>query len=117
VGLNPDQAKTKDYKIGICCFSAKHAALRRKSRLAGSKVVARRFDLDRVYYIKCIMYVYFLFLLYNNHNKFQVHVLKSLIEVQEYYKQKTHQKQTEEKLQNLKHKLNVSSDDELSVRD
>ena len=26
----PDQ--TKDYKIGICCFSAKHAALRRKSK-------------------------------------------------------------------------------------
>jgi hypothetical protein len=25
----PDQ--TKDYKIDICCFSAKHAALRRKS--------------------------------------------------------------------------------------
>ena len=22
----------KDYKIGICCFSAKHAALRRKSK-------------------------------------------------------------------------------------
>jgi hypothetical protein len=24
--------KTKDYKIGICCVSAKHAALRRKSK-------------------------------------------------------------------------------------
>jgi hypothetical protein len=24
--------KTKDYKIGICCFSAKHTALRRKSK-------------------------------------------------------------------------------------
>ena len=23
---------TKDYKIGICCFSARHAALRRKSK-------------------------------------------------------------------------------------
>jgi len=23
---------TKDYNIGICCFSAKHAALRRKSK-------------------------------------------------------------------------------------
>jgi len=23
--------QTKDYKFGICCFSAKHAALRRKS--------------------------------------------------------------------------------------
>ena len=24
--------QTKDYKIGVCCFSAKHAALRRKSK-------------------------------------------------------------------------------------
>ena len=24
--------QTKDYKIGICCFSAKHAALRRKRK-------------------------------------------------------------------------------------
>jgi len=27
VGSIPDRVKTKDYKIGICCFSAKHAAL------------------------------------------------------------------------------------------
>jgi hypothetical protein len=27
----PRSGKTKDYEIGICCFSAKHAALRRKS--------------------------------------------------------------------------------------
>jgi hypothetical protein len=30
-------SQTKDYKIGICCFSAKHAALRRNSRLVGSE--------------------------------------------------------------------------------
>ena len=24
--------QTKEYKIGICCFSAKHAALRKKSK-------------------------------------------------------------------------------------
>jgi len=24
--------QTKDYKIGMCCFSAKHASLRRKSK-------------------------------------------------------------------------------------
>jgi hypothetical protein len=24
--------QTKDFKIGICCFSARHAALRRKSK-------------------------------------------------------------------------------------
>jgi hypothetical protein len=31
-GLKPWSGKTEDYKIGICCFSAKHAALRRKSK-------------------------------------------------------------------------------------
>ena len=31
-GLEPLSGQTKDYKIGICCFSTKHAALRRKSK-------------------------------------------------------------------------------------
>jgi hypothetical protein len=31
-GFEPRLAKTKDYKIGICGYSAKHAALRRKSK-------------------------------------------------------------------------------------
>jgi hypothetical protein len=31
-GFGPRSGQTKDYKIGICCFSAKHAALRRKSK-------------------------------------------------------------------------------------
>ena len=31
-GLEPWSGQTKDYKIGICCFSAKHAALKRKSK-------------------------------------------------------------------------------------
>jgi len=30
-GSDPRSGQTKDYKIGICCFFAKHAALRRKS--------------------------------------------------------------------------------------
>ena len=30
-GFEPRSGQTKDYKIGICCFSAKYAALRRKS--------------------------------------------------------------------------------------
>ena len=30
--LDPRSGQTKDYTIGICCFSAKHAALRRKSK-------------------------------------------------------------------------------------
>ena len=29
-GFESPSGKTKDYKIGICCFSAKHAAVRRK---------------------------------------------------------------------------------------
>ena len=31
-GFEPCLGQTTDYKIGICCFSAKHAALRRKSK-------------------------------------------------------------------------------------
>ena len=31
-GFWPRSDQTKDYKIGICCFSTKHAALRRKSK-------------------------------------------------------------------------------------
>jgi hypothetical protein len=30
--------QTKDYKIGIWCFSVKHAALRIKNRLVGSEL-------------------------------------------------------------------------------
>jgi hypothetical protein len=31
-GSEPRSGKTKDYKIVICCFSAKHAALKSKSK-------------------------------------------------------------------------------------
>jgi hypothetical protein len=31
-GFKPQSGQTKDYKTGICCFSAGHAALRRKSK-------------------------------------------------------------------------------------
>jgi hypothetical protein len=31
-GIEPRSGQTKEYKIGICCFSAKHTALRRKSK-------------------------------------------------------------------------------------
>jgi hypothetical protein len=31
-GFKPKSGQTKDYAIGICSFSAKHAALRRKSK-------------------------------------------------------------------------------------
>ena len=30
--LEPQSGQAKDYEIGICCFTAKHAALRRKSK-------------------------------------------------------------------------------------
>jgi hypothetical protein len=31
-GFEPQWSHTKDYQFGICCFSAKHAALRIKSK-------------------------------------------------------------------------------------
>ena len=31
-GFEPQSCQTKDYEIGICCFSAKSAALTRKSK-------------------------------------------------------------------------------------
>jgi hypothetical protein len=31
-GFEPQSGQTKDYKIGICCFSGKHAALMRKGK-------------------------------------------------------------------------------------
>ena len=31
-GFEPRSGQAKDYKIGIYCYSAKHAALRRKSK-------------------------------------------------------------------------------------
>jgi hypothetical protein len=30
--IDPRSGQTKDYEIGICCFSARHAALRSKSK-------------------------------------------------------------------------------------
>jgi hypothetical protein len=31
-GFEPRSGRTKEYKIGICCISAKHAVIRRKSK-------------------------------------------------------------------------------------
>ncbi len=31
-GFEPRSGQTKDYKIGMCCFSAKQAELRRKNK-------------------------------------------------------------------------------------
>jgi len=37
--FEPRSGQTKDYKIAICCFSARHTALKRKSKdwLAGNQ--------------------------------------------------------------------------------
>jgi hypothetical protein len=37
--LEPRSGQTKDYEIGICCFSAKHVTLKRKNKdwLAGNQ--------------------------------------------------------------------------------
>jgi hypothetical protein len=32
-GFEPRSGQTKDYEMGICCFSAKHTALSRKSNV------------------------------------------------------------------------------------
>jgi hypothetical protein len=34
-GLKSRSGETKDYRIGICCFSGKHAALRRERENIG----------------------------------------------------------------------------------
>jgi hypothetical protein len=31
-GIEPKPIQIKDYKIGVCCFSAKHTVLRSKSK-------------------------------------------------------------------------------------
>ena len=36
-GFKPQSGQTKYYKIGMCCLSAQHTALRRKSRLVGTQ--------------------------------------------------------------------------------
>jgi hypothetical protein len=37
--FEPRSGQTKDYKIGICCFSAKYAALRRKTCWLGIRIM------------------------------------------------------------------------------
>jgi hypothetical protein len=40
-GFEPRSGQIKDYEIGICCFSAEYAALRRKSKewLLGIRII------------------------------------------------------------------------------
>ena len=51
-GFQLKLGQTKDYKIGICCFSAKHAALRRKSRLLFQWVSTIKIQLSLLFYVK-----------------------------------------------------------------
>ena len=45
-GFEPRSDQTKDYKIGICCFSAKHPLLRRTSKdwLAWNQINVSEFN-------------------------------------------------------------------------
>ena len=36
-GFNPRSDQTKNYKIGICCFSTKHSINEKELRLVGSE--------------------------------------------------------------------------------
>ena len=42
--FEPQSGQTKDYEIGICCFSAKHAALREreKTEWLGIRIMCQR---------------------------------------------------------------------------
>ena len=50
-GFERWSGQTKDYKTGICCFSAKHAALRSKDKdwLAGNLDIVSEWS-DTVYF-------------------------------------------------------------------
>jgi hypothetical protein len=45
-GFEPQIDQIKDYRIGICCFSTKHAALRRKNKYC----LSRKQDIFTLYY-------------------------------------------------------------------
>ena len=48
-GYEPRSCQTKEYKIGICCFSAKNAALRRKSKdWLANKLISADFTEDTI---------------------------------------------------------------------
>jgi hypothetical protein len=51
-GFEAQSGETKDYEIGNCCFSAKHAALKRKSKGWLAQ------NLDNVSVEKYVIYLY-----------------------------------------------------------
>ena len=45
--LEPRSVQIKDYKIGICCFSAKHAALRDRAKTGWLGIMIMCLSVDR----------------------------------------------------------------------
>ena len=57
-GFEPWSGQTKDYKIGICCFSAKHAALRRKNKDWLARNQDNLFEFGRLVYPRTVVSVH-----------------------------------------------------------
>jgi len=53
----PHSGQTKEYKIGICCFSANHAALRRKSKDWLARNQDNVFEVERHVYPRTVVSV------------------------------------------------------------
>jgi hypothetical protein len=46
--FEPRSGQTKDYKIGICCFSAKNAAIRRKANIIGAIYLSADYSFSKL---------------------------------------------------------------------
>ena len=46
--FEPRSGQTKDYKIGICCFSAKNAAIRRKANIIGAICLSADYSFSKL---------------------------------------------------------------------
>jgi len=46
--FEPRSGQTKDYKIGICCFSAKNAAIRRKANIVGAICLSADYSFSKL---------------------------------------------------------------------
>ena len=56
-GVEPRSGQTKDYEIGICCFSTKHAALRSKNKDWLSRNQNNVFRMERQVYPRIVVSV------------------------------------------------------------
>ena len=50
-GLEPGSGQIEGYKIGICCFSAKHATCRRKSKNLLAQIQENMFEWSNIQYL------------------------------------------------------------------